>query len=67
MLLIRKDAWSHDRDAYIIKEFELHLKPAEMLIITDALRMLRNDADAHPTDRKAAESMLKEIRKRVLE
>ena len=67
MLLIRKDAWSHDIDAYIIKEFELRLKPVEMLIITDALRMLRDDEDKNQIDRTKADKMLEEIQKRSRE
>ena len=67
MLLIRKDAWSHDIDAYIIKEFELHLKPTEMLIITDALRMLRDDEGKSQIDRTKADKMLEEIQQRSRE
>ena len=67
MLLIRKDAWSHDVNAYIIKEFEAHLKPTEMLIITDALRMLRDDEGANQRDRTKADKMLEEIQKRSRE
>lgn len=67
MMVFKHEAWSHKEGGYRIKGFNVRLTPAEMLTVTDALRMLRNDADTHPTDRKAAESMLKEIRKRVLE
>lgn len=66
-MVFKHEAWSHEEGGYRIKGFNVRLTPSEMLTITDALRMLRIDADAHPTDRKTAESMLKEIRKRVLE
>ena len=67
MMLFKDETWSYENSAYYIKGFTLRLKPSEMLTVMDALRLLRNDADTHPTDRKAAEAMLKEIRKRVLE
>lgn len=67
MMLFKDESWSHENNAYYVKGFTLRLKPSEMLTIMDALRMLRNDADAHPTDRRTAEAMLKEVRKRVLE
>lgn len=67
MMVFRHEAWSHKEGGYRIKGFNVRLTPSEMLTITDALRLIRNDADTHTADRKAAESMLKEIRKRVLE
>ena len=67
MMVFKHEAWSHEEGGYRIKGFNVCMTPAEMLTVTDALRMLRNNADTHPTDRKAAEAMLKEIRKRVLE
>ncbi len=67
MMVFKHEAWSHEEGGYRIKGFNVRLTPSEMLTITDALRMLRNDADTHPNDRRAAEAMLKEIRKRVLE
>ena len=67
MMLFKDESWSHENNAYYVKGFTLRLKPPEMLIVTDALRLLRNDADTHPTDRQKADAMLAEIRKRVLE
>ena len=67
MMVFKHEAWSHEEGGYRLKGFNVRLTPSEMLIVTDALRLLRNDADTHPIDRKAAETMLKEIRKRVLE
>ena len=67
MMVFKHEAWSHKEGGYRIKGFNVRLTPSEMLTITDALRMLRNNADTHPVDGGAAESMLKEIRKRVLE
>lgn len=67
MMVFKHEAWSHKEGGYRIKGFNVRLTPTEMLIVMDALRLLRNDADTHPTDRRSAEAMLKEIRKRVLE
>lgn len=67
MMVFKHEAWSHEEGGYRVKGFNVRLTPAEILTVTDALRLLRNNADTHPTDRKAAESMLAEIRKRVLE
>lgn len=67
MMLFKDESWSHENNAYYVKGFTLRLKPSEMLTIMDALRMLRDDADTHPTDRQKADAMLAEIRKRVLE
>ena len=67
MMLFKDETWSHENNAYYVKGFTLRLKPSEMLTIMDALRLFRNNADTHPADRKAAEAMLREIRKRVLE
>lgn len=67
MMLFKDETWSHENSAYYIKGFTIRLKPSEMLTVTDALRLLRNDADTHPRDRQKADAMLAEIRKRVLE
>ena len=67
MILIRKEAWSYDLEGYVIKEFEMHLKPAEMLIVTDALRMIRQSEDVHPRDMESADEMVKKIEERLKE
>lgn len=67
MMLFKDETWSRENSAYYIKGFTIRLKPSEMLTIMDALRLLRNDADTHTTDRQKADAMLAEIRKRVLE
>lgn len=67
MILVKHEAWSHAENHYYIKEIVLHLKPAEMLIINKALRMLRQDEDVHPSDRKTADEMIKETEKRFAE
>ena len=67
MMVFKHEAWSHEEGGYRLKGFNVRLTPAEMLIVTDALRLLRNNADTHPTDRQKADAMLAEIRKRVLE
>ena len=67
MMVFKHEAWSHKEGGYRIKGFNVRLAPVEMLIVTDALRMLRNNADTHPSDRQKVDAMLAEIRKRVLE
>ena len=65
MILIKKETWSHDRGEYIIKGFEMQLTPADMLVVSKALRLLQDNEEVHPVDRKTAGKMIQEIKKQM--
>lgn len=65
MILIKKEAWSHDLGEYIIKGFEMQLTPADMLIVSKALRLLQDNEEVHPNDRKTAGKMIQEIKQQM--
>lgn len=67
MFPIIKQKWSEEMNGYVIGEVELHLSPAESLLILQGLRLIKDDEESADIDRVEAEKMRKEILDRMSE
>lgn len=67
MFTIVKQKWNEEMRGYVIGEVELHLSPAESLLILQGLRMIRDDEESADIDRKKAEKMRKDVLDRMSE
>lgn len=65
MITIVQEAWSHEDNYYVIKEIELHLRPKEALIVSQALRVLSEDKQIHTYDRDIAKKMHHDMSERI--
>lgn len=67
MYTIVKEAWSHTDNHYAIKEVELHLKPSESLVLSQALRVYSENLKIHADDRATAHEMHHNLAQRIAE